>query len=251
MTTQNPNPAVDAFLFAQPDTSAENGDCGGYAAILRYGERTREVSSATLCNVPVVLLLESLVLALGELTRPSDVFLHTDNAEIHEGLRRTTRLIEAEAKAAQGIEMLAPQRLLADPDRIRHPELWRQVEDLCRPHRIVSRLQSDTTDKRIHDRGTKLAADAIRSIASETGAEPFFLDGNLLRTAAPTRVTNGLVHHLSSRIGHCVPMIRDNVPCIRFRPMRTPFGAWYGNNLNEVLLAYDNDTGKLSLPAAA
>ena len=97
---------------------------GGYGAILRFGEREKELSGGEPATTNNRMELMAAIVALEALTRPCAVDLHTDSQYVRNGV---TQWIAG--WKARGWKT-------ADRKPVKNVELWRRLEEASERHEV-------------------------------------------------------------------------------------------------------------------
>jgi ribonuclease HI len=97
---------------------------GGYGAILRFGEREKELSGGEPATTNNRMELMAAIVALEALTRPCAVDLHTDSQYVRNGV---TQWIAG--WKARGWKT-------ADKKPVKNIELWRRLEEASERHEV-------------------------------------------------------------------------------------------------------------------
>ena len=98
---------------------------GGYGAILRFGEREKELSGGEPATTNNRMELMAAIVALEALTRPCAVDLHTDSQYVRNGV---TQWIAG--WKARGWKT-------ADRKPVKNEELWRRLEEASERHDVA------------------------------------------------------------------------------------------------------------------
>ena len=98
---------------------------GGYGAILRFGEREKELSGGEPATTNNRMELMAAIVALEALTRPCAVDLHTDSQYVRNGV---TQWIAG--WKARGWKT-------ADRKPVKNEELWRRLEEASERHEVA------------------------------------------------------------------------------------------------------------------
>ena len=98
---------------------------GGYAAILRYGEKERIVSGGEEDTTNNRMELRAAIEGLKVLKEPCAVELYSDSKYLVDGLEKGW----AESWRRRGWKK-------ADKTPAKNPELWQQLLDLCQTHEV-------------------------------------------------------------------------------------------------------------------
>jgi len=97
---------------------------GGWAAVLRCGPHTRELSGGNPATTNNRMELQAAIAALAALNRPCDVELFTDSAYVRNGI---TGWIKAWKAKGWRTQARTP---------VKNEDLWRQLDELAGRHRI-------------------------------------------------------------------------------------------------------------------
>ncbi len=114
-------PAVEIFTDG---ACSGNPGPGGWGAVLRYGERERELTGFETLTTNNRMEMMAAIAALEALRRPSRVHLHTDSQYLRDGI---TRFINA--WKARGWKT-------ADKKPVKNIDLWLRLEAAMKPHRV-------------------------------------------------------------------------------------------------------------------
>ncbi|MGO9773469.1 MAG: ribonuclease HI [Roseiarcus sp.] len=98
---------------------------GGYGAILRFGEREKELSGGEPATTNNRMELMAAIVSLEALTRPCAVDLHTDSQYVRNGV--TQWLAGWKARGWK----------TADRKPVKNVELWRQLEEASERHDVA------------------------------------------------------------------------------------------------------------------
>jgi ribonuclease HI len=124
---------------------------GGWAAILRFKGRERELSGAEPVTTNNRMELTAAAAALEALTRPCVVALHTDSEYLRNGITRWhTGWVRKNWRNAAG-------------DPVANMDLWRRVLDAAKPHQIDWRWVRGHAGDPMNER-----ADVLATAARET-----------------------------------------------------------------------------------
>ena len=97
---------------------------GGWAAILSWRGRSRELSGASAATTNNIMELTAAIMALEALKRPSRVRLHTDSRYVMDGI---TRWIHGWKKNGWKTSAREP---------VKNAGLWQRLDAACAPHTI-------------------------------------------------------------------------------------------------------------------
>jgi ribonuclease HI len=135
---------------------------GGYGAILRFGDREREISGGEEATTNNRMELMGAIAALEALTRPCAVTLHTDSQYLRNGVTDWMR-----AWKARGWRT-------ADRKPVKNVDLWQRLESASERHDIDWRWVRGHAGDPMNERVDELARGAIarRRSRSPGGAPP-------------------------------------------------------------------------------
>ena len=122
---------------------------GGYGAILRFGDREREISGGEADTTNNRMELMAAIAALEALTRPCAVTLHTDSQYLRNGV---TQWIEA--WKARGWRT-------ADKKPVKNVDLWQRLEAASEAHDIDWRWVRGHAGDAMNERVDALARGAL------------------------------------------------------------------------------------------
>ncbi len=122
---------------------------GGWGAVLRYGEREKELSGGEAQTTNNRMEMTAAIEALSQLKRPCRVILHTDSRYLMDGITRWLP-----GWKARGWKTAARKPVLNE-------ELWRQLDDLNRRHEIDWRWVKGHSGHAENERADRLAREAI------------------------------------------------------------------------------------------
>jgi ribonuclease HI len=122
---------------------------GGYGAILRYGDREKEISGAEADTTNNRMELMAAIAALEALTRPCAVTLHTDSQYLRNGV---TQWIAA--WKARGWRT-------AERKPVKNVDLWQRLEIASERHEIDWRWVRGHAGDAMNERVDVLARDAL------------------------------------------------------------------------------------------
>ncbi len=97
---------------------------GGWAAVLEYGSRTKEIAGGVLATTNNRMELQAAIAALDALTEPCEVDVFTDSEYLRDGI--TEWLAAWKARGWR----------TADKKRVKNQDLWRQLDEAAARHRV-------------------------------------------------------------------------------------------------------------------
>ncbi len=132
---------------------------GGWAAVLRYGEKRREISGGEPATTNNRMELRAAIEALRVLTERCTVELHTDSEYVRNGI---TKWVHGWRKRGW---MRTPT------EAVKNAELWRELDEQARRHEIAWRWVRGHTGNEGNERCDVLAGAEIAKIKREIPAE--------------------------------------------------------------------------------
>ena len=97
---------------------------GGWAAVLRHGEQTREISGGEIATTNNRMEMRAAIEALRSLEQPSEVKIFTDSEYLRNGISSWIKGWKARGW------------LTAEKKPVRNAELWRELDALVAHHRV-------------------------------------------------------------------------------------------------------------------
>ena len=97
---------------------------GGWAALLRMGDKERELAGGEALTTNNRMELLAAIRALEALKRPCRVQLHTDSVYVKDGITRWVHKWRQNGWKT------------SDKQPVKNAELWQELIDACEPHRI-------------------------------------------------------------------------------------------------------------------
>lgn len=122
---------------------------GGYGAILRFGDREKEISGGEDATTNNRMELMAAIAALEALTRPCKVTLHTDSQYLRNGVTQWMR-----AWKARGWRT-------ADRKPVKNIDLWQRLEAAAERHQIDWRWVRGHAGDAMNERVDGLARSAV------------------------------------------------------------------------------------------
>ena len=122
---------------------------GGWGALLRQGDRTREMSGGESQTTNNRMELMAVIEALNALKKPSAVTLHTDSRYVMDGATRWLKSWQARGWKT------------ADRQPVKNEDLWRALDDAMARHKIDWRWVRGHSGHVENERADQLARAAI------------------------------------------------------------------------------------------
>jgi ribonuclease HI len=123
---------------------------GGWGALLKFGDRTREINGGEADTTNNRMEMMAAIEALSALKRDCEVTLHTDSRYVMDGI---TNWIHGWKK--RGWKTAAKKPVLNE-------DLWRQLDDLNRQHRVTWQWVKGHDGDPGNERADQLARDGIK-----------------------------------------------------------------------------------------
>ena len=148
MPTDSEGPAAPPVEVWTDGGCKPNPGAGGWAAILRFAGRERELSGAEPATTNNRMELTAAAAALETLTRPCRVIVHTDSEYVRNGVTRwSTGWVRKGWKNAQG-------------DPVKNMDLWRRVLAAAKVHEVEWRWVRGHAGDPMNERADRLATEA-------------------------------------------------------------------------------------------
>jgi len=125
---------------------------GGWAAILRSGRHEKELSGAEAATTNNRMELMAAIRALGALTKPSVVTIHTDSRYVMDGATQWLKRWKANGWKT------------SDKKAVKNADLWRALEEASAPHEVHWRWVKGHSDHIENARADALARAAIATL---------------------------------------------------------------------------------------
>ncbi|WP_416897606.1 MAG: ribonuclease HI [Minwuia sp.] len=122
---------------------------GGWGAVLRYGDREREISGGEAATTNNRMELRAAIEALSALKRPCDVILHTDSIYVKDGI--TSWL---QGWKARGWKTAAKKP-------VKNEDLWRELDAQNGRHRVDWRWVKGHAGDENNERADALAREGM------------------------------------------------------------------------------------------
>ena len=150
-----PRPDAKAVEIFTDGACRGNPGPGGWAAILRWRGREKELSGAEPMTTNNRMELIAAILALEALTRPSTVCLSTDSLYLKDGI---TRWIHAWKRNGWRT---------ADRKPVKNSDLWQRLENALERHRVSFEWVRGHAGHPENTRADALARRAIKELLAE------------------------------------------------------------------------------------
>lgn len=128
---------------------------GGWAAVLEYGGRTKELSGAELATTNNRMELRAAIAALSALKEPCEVEIFTDSSYLRDGI---TKWLPTWKRRAWKTVTKQP---------VKNEELWRALDAAAAPHRIDWRWLKGHAGHAGNERCDQLAAAEIGKLRKQ------------------------------------------------------------------------------------
>lgn len=130
---------------------SSNPGPGGYGAILKYGNYTREISGGYRTTTNNRMELMGIIKSLGELKRPCIIQLYSDSRYIVDAMTKgwVANWIKNNWRRSDG----SPAK---------NVDLWKRIIELSRPHRITWIWVKGHSDNELNSRCDQLAVQASK-----------------------------------------------------------------------------------------
>ena len=125
---------------------------GGWGAVLRHGERERELSGGAPLTTNNRMEMMAAIEALRVLTRPCHVVLTTDSVYVRDGI----------TKWIHGWKRNGWRNAAKDP--VKNDDLWKALDLAVRPHNIHWEWVRGHTGHPLNERADALANEAIAAM---------------------------------------------------------------------------------------
>ena len=146
MTGSLPHQQVEIFTDG---ACSGNPGPGGWAAILRFGDREREIFGGETLTTNNRMELMAAIKALQALKRPCAVTLYTDSRYVMDGITQWMRKWKANGWRTSG------------KDPVKNADLWVALDSAASPHKIVWRWVEGHAGHAENERADVLARSAI------------------------------------------------------------------------------------------
>ena len=123
---------------------------GGWGAILKYGDKVKELKGGEAHTTNNRMELMAAISALEALTRPCQVVLHTDSQYVRQGVTGWIKNWKRNGWRT------------ADKKPVKNEELWRRLDEVSEPHTIDWRWVKGHAGNPMNERADVLAGEAMK-----------------------------------------------------------------------------------------
>lgn len=153
-TRDTPHPASDSVVIYTDGGCQPNPGAGGWAALLRYGNKVKEISGGERNSTNNRMELTAAIMALEALKRPCRVQFHTDSEYVKNGITQwMPNWKKKKWRKANG-------------DPVLNSDLWRRLDDACQRHEIDWRWIKGHAGDEYNERCDKLCNLEIAKLKS-------------------------------------------------------------------------------------
>lgn len=151
-------PGVKQDTVLKTVTIHTDGGCegnpgpGGWAAVLRFGERTRELSGGEPATTNNRMELQAAISALTALKEPCAVTLFTDSEYLRQGISEWLPRWKAN------------RWLTVNRKPVKNEDLWRKLDEAATPHRVNWQWLKGHAGHPENERCDQLAAEEMQKI---------------------------------------------------------------------------------------
>ena len=135
--------------------SEGNPGPGGWAAVLQYGPRTKEISGGEPATTNNRMELQAAIAALSRLKEPCEIELFTDSEYLREGI--TSWITGWKARGWQTM----------DKKPVKNDDLWRKLDELAARHQITWRWLKGHAGHPLNERCDQLVGMEIAKIRKQ------------------------------------------------------------------------------------
>jgi ribonuclease HI len=132
---------------------------GGWAAVLRHGERAREISGGEPATTNNRMELTAAIAALRALKEPGEVELFTDSEYLREGVTEWLPRWKANGWRTK------------DRKPVKNDDLWRELDGLCATHKVRWQWLKGHAGHPDNERCDVLAREAIAKLHAQFSAQ--------------------------------------------------------------------------------
>ena len=123
---------------------------GGWGAILKYGDKVKELKGGEAHTTNNRMELMAAISALESLKRPCEIILHTDSQYVRQGVTGWIKNWKRNGWRT------------ADKKPVKNEELWRRLDDARAPHTIDWRWVKGHAGNPMNERADELAGEAMK-----------------------------------------------------------------------------------------
>jgi ribonuclease HI len=135
-----------------------NPGVGGWGALLRMGENEKELFGGEANTTNNRMELKAVIKALGELTRPCDVVVHTDSQYVQKGISEWIHGWKAKGWRT------------ADKKPVKNDDLWKELDKLAAMHKVDWRWVRGHSGHPENERADQLANRGVELALKKVGA---------------------------------------------------------------------------------
>jgi ribonuclease HI len=135
-----------------------NPGVGGWGALLRMGENEKELFGGEANTTNNRMELKAVIKALGELTRPCDVVVHTDSQYVQKGISEWIHGWKAKGWRT------------ADKKPVKNDDLWKELDKLAAMHKVDWRWVRGHSGHPENERADQLANRGVELALKNGGA---------------------------------------------------------------------------------
>ena len=130
---------------------------GGWGALLKYGDRTKEICGGEAGTTNNRMELMAAIKALETLTRPTTVRLHTDSVYVRSGIMKWMPNWKRNGWRT------------ADKKPVKNADLWQRLEAAAKPHQVQWLWVKGHAGDPGNERADALAGQGMREAAARVG----------------------------------------------------------------------------------
>jgi len=134
---------------------------GGWAAVLEYGERKKEISGSTMATTNNRMEMQAAIEALRLLKEPCEVEFYTDSEYLREGI---TSWVQVWKRTGWKTRERKP---------VKNADLWRTLDELASAHKITWRWLKGHAGHALNERCDTLAVEAIQTLRRQHKPDDF------------------------------------------------------------------------------
>ena len=123
---------------------------GGWGAILKYGDKVKELKGGEAHTTNNRMELMAAISALESLKRPCEIILHTDSQYVRQGVTGWIKNWKRNGWRT------------ADKKPVKNEELWRRLDEVSEPHTIDWRWVKGHAGNPMNERADELATEGMK-----------------------------------------------------------------------------------------